>query len=144
MQNAPPKLSRPHWARWLFAALSAWLSAPLFAPFMWRFLMIEGIDLPAFLAVGFWTYFIGLPIAGIGVVLLLVVTFIGFPWLAAWIWWKWAIAGASTGLAIISIIMRPDIEGFPKNEAGILLYANGPVSGLVAALVFRWVLLAKR
>lgn len=78
MPKSLPELSRPHWARWLAAAALAWLAAPLFSPFMWRFLMVEGIDMVAILAVGFWTYFIGLPLAGIGIVLLLLVTFIRY------------------------------------------------------------------
>ena len=137
-----PELSRPHWARWLAAAALAWLAAPLFSPFMWRFLMVEGIDMVAILAVGFWTYFIGLPLAGIGIVLLLLVTFIRYRQVADWPWWAWALAGAATGLTIILTIILPDIEG-SLTEPGLLLLLSGPVPGLAAALIFRHILLAR-
>ncbi len=140
MQQALQNFSRPHWPRWLLATLSAWLSAPLASPFMWRFLIVEGIDIQAILVVGFWTYFIGLPIADIGIALLLASTLIWYQSLAAWTWWQWAALGALSGLAIMIAVMRPNLEGLPQNEAGILLLTNGPVAGMVAVLVFRRIL----
>ena len=135
------KRERPHWGRWLKAAFGAWFAAPLFAPFMWRFLIIEGVDVQAIFIVGFWTYFLGLPIASIGIVALVFVSLVWFDRVSAWHWWKWALSGAAIGLAIMSVIFRLDIRNFPLDEPGLLLVASGPMPGLAAALIFRRLLL---
>ncbi len=137
-------LDRPHWARWLFATLCAWFAAPLFAPLMWRFLMVDGLYLEIFVTIILMTYLIGLPVAAIGVGVVLVTTLVCYSRVAAWPWWFWAIFGAATGLVIIIPLDRSHITDLPADEASLLALANGPVPGLAAALIFRRVLLGRR
>ena len=104
-------------------------------------MIIEGVDVQAIFIVGFWTYFLGLPIASIGIVALVFVSLVWFDRVSAWHWWKWALSGAAIGLAIMSVIFRLDIRNFPLDEPGLLLVASGPMPGLAAALIFRRLLL---
>ena len=134
--NAQKRL-RPNWGRWIAAVLGAWLAAPLFAPFMWSFLVTEGINVQDIFIIGFWTYFIGLPIASFGIGSLLFVSLVWFKRVSEWPRLNWALTGAAIGAIIISVIFRLDIRKSPFDELGLLLLASGPVPGIAAALIYQ-------
>jgi len=143
-ESGTETVTRPSWHRWLFAALASWLSAPFFAPFLWRLQLVEGADISSLLAGLLWTYFIGLPFAGVGVVVLVIVSLLAFNKLASWPWWVWALVGGCFGFASFAFIVLPGGADTGIDLSGLFFLSSGLVSGAMASIIFRAVLLFQR
>lgn len=135
---------RPHWRRWVAAALISWIAAPVFAPLPWRMMMVEGAGPEAFAAAFMWTYVIGVPLAGLGVLVLLAAAFLGFAVVARWPWWLWALAGGGAGLAILGITVLRGGEAVTLDAPTLWFLSCGLVPGAAAAIIFRAILLRER
>ena len=136
MTEAP----RPPFHRWLAATVIAWISAPLFSPGLWM-VMPDGADDTTIGFVLTITYFVAAPYATAGVAILLMIWFFGFRIVARWTWWVWALLGGACGYLIMAAasaiaMLSGEFAGAPP-----WFHAIGIPPGLMAALIFRYILL---
>ena len=136
--------SQPHWSRWALAIFISMLGAPLFSPLAWGMLGVEGADPPAFVAFFIWTYLFGLPMALIAVIIFSIIVRVFFNHFSRKPFWLWGASGAFVGLTfILPFVLNSFDMGNPGavDYVQLMLFANGPVPGFAAGLIFRKILL---
>ena len=132
--------ARPRWTRWLGAFFAAWLLSPIFAPLLWQGFAAEG---PSIIGIGLlFAYLIGIPLGGVGMIILFLITLIAFRFLARWPLWVWVFLGGAIGFAILaSFSLVPKQHDYTVKPPSQLWQLAGVLPGAFAALIFRSILL---
>lgn len=137
-----PPIKRPHWSRWFLATLVAWCACPLFAPLLWRMMLVEGAGLATFAAALLWTYFMGLPFAGIGMLALLLVSAVAYRLALSLPWWAWAVWGGGVGFVILFFMaVSPVPTDFDVDAPAVWFLSSAVVPGMMGAIIFRKILM---
>jgi hypothetical protein len=138
-QQTTNALRRPQWHRWVFAAIAAWLIAPLaMQPMLWNSLTSDLLLRPLFeLPI---LYLMHLLYASVHMVFLIIFSFALFNQMASLSWWVWGLIGGIIGLWFV--IMPPILAWwgyvvtFPNSTV-----ISAFVSGFISTIIYRSILM---